>query len=117
MPDELYIKKPKIIYLKRNVEDVAISAYHHIVDDLHSYTKLQEFLQDFLDDKIVYTPYWDHLVNFQNIPEYENKLEIEYEWMMENIEGTILKVAEFLGKEIENENFEVLKKFIEGENF
>jgi hypothetical protein len=114
LPDELYRMRPKIVYLRRDVKDVAISAYHYIVDGLQSYAKLQEFLQDFLDDKIVYTPYWEHLVNFGAMPDYgDNLLEIEYEWMVEHVDEAIWRVAKFLGREVSKENFEIMKKVID----
>lgn len=73
-------------------------------------------MQNFLDDKIPFCPYREHTLDYLNIPDYENILYLTYEWVTKNIEGAILKVGKFLGKEISEENLRLLKEHLKINN-
>ncbi|XP_063992922.1 uncharacterized protein LOC135170796 [Diachasmimorpha longicaudata] len=90
----------KIIYVRRNVKDNCISYYHHC--------KLMEgyrgdfnvFCQLFLADKLLYCPYWEHILGFWNRrrdPQL-NILLLTFENMKSNISSVIHQTLEFLGK-------------------
>ncbi|KAL7015953.1 hypothetical protein ACKWTF_016747 [Chironomus riparius] len=104
LPDNVWTKKPKLIYISRNVKDVAVSFYHFSKDYYnYSYT-IDEFLQYFLDDALESTPYREHILDYLNIPNYINILYLTYELVTMNLEFYINEVAAFLGKTISDEN-------------
>lgn len=104
LPDEIWTKKPKIIYISRNPKDVAVSFYHFCKDMYNYQCSLDEFLEYFLNDAVEWSPYHEHVLNFENIPNYENILYLKYESVVKNKEDHIRKVAKFLGKEVSEEN-------------
>ena len=110
LPDEIWQQKPKIIHMSRDVKDVAVSTYYFLKDICNLEVSLEEFLKDFLNDSVPYTPYREHYLNYINLPDYPNILYLTYEYITQNMDETIYRVAKFLGKDISNENFELLKE-------
>lgn len=116
LPDELWIKKPKIFYICRDVKDVAIS-YYHLLRDSHSTTDcLEDFMEDFLNDRNLYAPYRETRQNYLNIPHYENIMYLTYEGMSVDLDGNINNIAKFLGKSITIEKRRELKEHLKFEN-
>lgn len=112
LPDEIWTKKPYMIYISRDPRDVAVSTYYTAKEKFHMPLSKDEFLERFLKDQNVYAPYREHRLNFWNIPDYPNILYLTYEWITENIDDAIWKVAGFLGKTISEENFHKLREYL-----
>ncbi|XP_015111028.1 sulfotransferase 1 family member D1 [Diachasma alloeum] len=101
----------KIVYVRRNVKDNCISYYHH--------SRLMEgyggdfnaFCQLFLADKLLYCPFWDHILGFwnrRNDPQL-NILFLAFEDMKSDLSSVIHKTSEFLGKpSLSTEKLEIL---------
>ncbi|KAG5669593.1 hypothetical protein PVAND_017480 [Polypedilum vanderplanki] len=113
LPDEFWISRPKIIFLTRDIRDVAISCFNVGLKLLAYKSSMEEFLQEFLDDKLPLCPYREHTLDYMNIPDYPNRLNLTYEWVNANIDEAILKIAKFLGKEVSDENLKLLKDHVE----
>lgn len=96
--------------MSRDVKDVAVSMFYYLKDTANIKESLDEFLQDFLNDKVIFTPYRQHYLNYKNLPGYRNILYLTYEWVTQNMDEAIRLVVEFLGKEISDENFEILRE-------
>ncbi|KAK5641404.1 hypothetical protein RI129_009951 [Pyrocoelia pectoralis] len=89
-------KSPKIIYVIRNPKDVFVSMYHHS-RSLHTVgSSLEDYAKLFLDDKVPYAPYWQHVLSVYNIRHLSNVLIIKYEDMMSDLKPIIRKVWEFV---------------------
>ena len=117
LPDQVWTKKPKIIYVSRDVKDVAVSNYHFWYSfDVKRKIDLNEYFDNFLNDKVFYGPYRESVQNYFNIPNYENIIFITYEDMCADLDATISKVSEFLGKSIAHENRQKLKEHLSFEN-
>lgn len=101
-----------MIYISRDVRDVVISMYYFAKNMLHRDIHLEDYLRAFLNDEAVFGPYREHCIDFWNIPDYEEKLILTYESVVGKIDETIAKVAEFLGKEVSEENFGLLKEHL-----
>lgn len=116
LPDQIWTIKPKIIFNSRDPKDNVISFYHL----LNSYSPvpliLEEFLYKFISDDLVYTPYREYIWNYLNLPDYKNLLCLTYEEMSANLDETIKKVADFLGKTVSAENAEIIKTYLKFEN-
>ncbi|XP_011302859.1 sulfotransferase 1 family member D1 [Fopius arisanus] len=90
----------KIIYVRRNVKDNCISYYHH-VRIMEGYRgNFHEFCQLFLADKLLYCPFWDHILEFWNRRKDPalNILILSFEEMKSDLASVIQKTSEFLGK-------------------
>jgi hypothetical protein len=117
LPDQVWTKKPKIIYVSRDVKDVAVSNYHFWYSlDVKRKVDMHEYFDTFMNGSVVYGPYRESVQNYLNMPDYENIMFITYEGMSADLDGTILNVAKFLGKEISIENRLKLKEHLTFEN-
>ncbi|KAG5669587.1 hypothetical protein PVAND_017474 [Polypedilum vanderplanki] len=116
LPTQLYSVKPKIIYISRDVKDVVISMFYYLKDMFNeTQMNFKEFLEKFMNDEILFTPYRQHLSGFKNL-EYENILYLTYELVNKNIDEAIEKVGKFLEKKVFEENKEKLKKYLKFES-
>jgi len=117
LPDQVWTKKPKIIYVSRDVKDVAISNYHFWYSlDVKRKMDLNEYFDSFMNGTVPYAPYRESVQNYINMPNYENIIYITYEGMCADLDGMILNVAKFLGKDISIENRLKLKEHLTFEN-
>ena len=110
LPDDIWIKKPKMIYCSRDPRDVAISLYHF--NKHYASQSLNDFLDYFMSDKLFWGPYREHRLNYWNIPNYENILYLTYEDITTGIDSAIRSVAKFLNVDISDENFAKLKEHL-----
>ena len=115
-PGEVWTKKPKLLHISRDPKDVAVSDYHLMKNFSPVPLKIEDFLEDFLSDALMYTPYREYIWNYLNLPGYENILYLTYEAMSADLEGTIQKVADFLGKELTKENMDKIKEYLKFDN-
>ncbi|XP_023248635.1 sulfotransferase 1C4-like [Copidosoma floridanum] len=79
-------KKNKIIYVSRNPKDTCISYYHFHKFLLGYISTFDNFIKLFLGDKVLYAPFWQHIIGFW---ENRNKLDVlflKYEDMKARME-------------------------------
>ncbi|KAL7020045.1 hypothetical protein ACKWTF_011361 [Chironomus riparius] len=112
LPDEIWTKKPKLIHISRDPKDAIISLFYLLNDFSPVPIKLEDFLEDFLSDNVMYCPYREYVWNFLNLPDYENILYLTYEEMSADLDGTIQKVGKFLGKTVSEENASKIKDYL-----
>lgn len=99
LPDKIWSVKPKIIYVARNPKDVAISFFHHY-RHIVGYDGPQEyFIEAFLNDKVIYAPFNDHVMDFWKIRDRSNILFLHYEDMKRHMSDVIRETMKFLGKD------------------
>lgn len=98
LPKEIWTVKPKIIYTARGVKDTAISYYHHFVYFKEYKGTMQDFLETFLENKILLSPCHDHFKDFWSLRHEENILFLTYEEMKSDLMAVLRKTAKFLGK-------------------
>ncbi|KAJ8669934.1 hypothetical protein QAD02_001193 [Eretmocerus hayati] len=96
-------RKPKIVYISRNAKDTCISYYHFLNSFEGHHGTLKQFCQLFLGDKVIYGPFWDHLLGFWGKEDMKNLLIIKFEDMKKDLQSVIRKTASFLGKELSND--------------
>ncbi|XP_012287549.1 sulfotransferase family cytosolic 1B member 1 isoform X2 [Orussus abietinus] len=101
-------KRPKIIYVARNAKDTCISYFHHC-KLLEGYRgTFEDFCALFLGKKLCYAPFFDHLLGFWKRRDDRNSLFLKYEDMKSDLPGVIGKTAEFLGKNLTQDQAKVL---------
>ena len=116
LPDEIWTKKPKLFHISRDPKDTVISLFYLLKDFSPTPIKLEDFLEDFLSDDVMYCPYRENLWNYLNLPNYENILYLTYEDMSTDLDVSIQKVAKFLGKTVSDENADRIKDYLKFEN-
>lgn len=111
--------KCKTIYVARNPKDVAVSYYHHNrLLRVHDYKgDFKKYWKYFMEDLLVFSPYWEHLEEGWKLRNKENVLFLFYEDLITNTADSIRKVATFLGKTLSNEDVEKLCEHLKIDNF
>ncbi|KAK8764320.1 hypothetical protein V5799_033071 [Amblyomma americanum] len=95
------VEHAKYIYVARNPYDCAVSYYHFIkgitpktVTDV----SFERFLSMFVDGKVVYGDYFDHLIPWYERRHDANVLFITYEELKKDTREQVLKIGDFLGE-------------------
>ncbi|XP_058980003.1 sulfotransferase 1 family member D1-like [Musca domestica] len=97
LPLEIWKKNVKIIYVARNCKDVIVSAYH-FTKNLGSWkgANLEEFAEDFINNEIMYTCFWSHIVDFWKMRNESFLFFTTYEEMKRDLPGVLQKLCGFL---------------------
>jgi hypothetical protein len=109
LPPQIWTKNAKIVFISRDVKDVAVSGYYFRKTVLHEVLdSIESHFDDFLNDRVFFGPYREYLKNFNELKEKSNVLFLTYEGVVTDWEGSIKRVAKFLGKEASDENVKKL---------
>ncbi|XP_054729246.1 luciferin sulfotransferase [Anastrepha obliqua] len=119
LPPSVMENKCKIIYVMRNPKDVAVSYYH-----LNRLYRTQGYCGDFTRYWNYFSrglnpwlPYYSHIKEAYTHRNLPNILVLNYEEMVSNLNGVILKVAAFLDITISKERLKDLKEHLDIKNF
>ncbi|KAM8961400.1 sulfotransferase 1B1-like [Pelodytes ibericus] len=100
LPKSFLEKNCKIIYVARNLKDVAVSFYHFDkMNNLHPDPgDWEQYIEKFLDGAVGYGSWGSHVRDYWNLRNERNLLYLFYEDMIEDPKHEIQKVMRFLGK-------------------
>lgn len=116
LPPQIWTVKPKIIYTCRSSKDTAISYFHHY-KRTHQYDgSEQDFLEAYLNDKIIFSPQHSHIKDFWYMCEEENILFLTFEEMKSDMMNVLKKVSKFLGKNYTEEQLRKLENHLSFES-
>ncbi|XP_064100273.1 sulfotransferase 1E1-like isoform X2 [Macrobrachium nipponense] len=115
------LTKAKAVYVARNCRDVLVSIHHHcrLLPTFGYKGSLEEFLPYFMDDEVVYGPYWLHIKEAWEKKGDPNLHFVFYEDFQKDVKAEVKKLNEFLGtglteeqmdKVIKHTSFEEMKK-------
>ncbi|XP_023307676.2 luciferin sulfotransferase-like [Lucilia cuprina] len=97
VPLQIWERKQKMIYVARNVKDVIVSSYHFIKNlDLWRGNSFQEYVEDFLNNEILYTHFWSHIVDFWKMRNEPFIFFVTYEEMKRDLAGVLQRLCTFL---------------------
>ncbi|XP_056391678.1 sulfotransferase 1 family member D1-like [Hyla sarda] len=101
LPESFWQKKCKVIYVARNPKDVLVSFYYfyHMAIVHPDPGTFEEFLQKFIEGKVSYGSWGDHVKDWWKIRRQRDVLYLFYEDMLEDPKREIRKVMKFLGKD------------------
>ncbi|KAK8745900.1 hypothetical protein OTU49_000079 [Cherax quadricarinatus] len=103
LPKQIWQVKPKIVYVCRDPRDVCVSFYYQFIK-LHGYKDtFNHFVQLFLDDIMLYSPFWVHILNFWKMRHEDHILFLRYEDMTKDLAAVVRQVAAFLGRNVNEE--------------
>lgn len=105
MPASFHHSKAKVIYVMRNPKDVFVSFYyfHQMAGFLEDPGTFDEFLDKFLEGKLVFGKWTDHIKSWRNASLGDRIMYITYEEMKEDLPAALRRIASFLGKNLSDE--------------
>ncbi|RXG58069.1 hypothetical protein Avbf_03416 [Armadillidium vulgare] len=88
----------KVIYMTRDPKDVAVSYCHHsrLLKVINFVGSMSDFVEHFVNDTLVYGPFWTHLKEAWNKRSHPNIHYCFYEDMKANPKEEILRIHKFL---------------------
>ncbi|XP_070708036.1 sulfotransferase 2B1-like [Pempheris klunzingeri] len=108
MPKSFFEVKPRAIYVMRNPKDVFTSSYHY-----HGMAAFavnpgpqSEFLQKFLDGKVMFGSWFDHVKSWLGAEEKGHIMYITYEELITDLKDCVARIAQFLEKPLDPEVIE-----------
>nr|CAH0099007.1 unnamed protein product [Daphnia galeata] len=109
----------KVVYIARNPKDVIVSYfYHHKLIEFHNFTgDVEKFAQYFMDDELLFSPFFPHIIDAWNKRHNPNMLFLFYEDLKKDLLGEIRKVATFLGKSLSEEQLTGLREHLKFDKF
>ncbi|KAM7313911.1 sulfotransferase ssu-1-like [Ixodes scapularis] len=97
-----YSERAKYIYITRNPYDCCVSFYYH-TKNFPAYQfdngTFDEFFDLFVQGRVDYGDYFDHLLSWYAHREDPNVLFVTYEDLKKDSKSCILKVADFIGED------------------
>nr|XP_046232942.1 sulfotransferase 2B1-like [Scatophagus argus] len=108
MPSSFFEIKPKVIYVMRNPKDVFTSSFHYygMTSFLVHPGPQSEFLHKFLDGKVMFGSWFDHIKSWLNAEDKEHIMYISYEEMIMDLKDSVARIAQFLEKSLDAEVIE-----------
>ncbi|XP_058029350.1 amine sulfotransferase-like [Ahaetulla prasina] len=101
-PKGLRNKRAKIVYVFRNPKDILVSMYHFhkIVVTFETPKSFDTFMENFLAGKVTNSLWLDHIEGWYTHKDDFNILFLSYEEMKKDLRSSVLKICNFLGKEL-----------------
>ncbi|XP_049609666.1 cytosolic sulfotransferase 3 [Syngnathus scovelli] len=119
VPETFWENNCKTVYVARNPKDVAVSFFHFCrMNSIHpSPGDWDGFLQRFMEGKMTYGPWHQHVVGWwEKQQTYPNLHYIFYEDLTENVGREIDKLCTFLGLSVSAEEKESIMTAVQFEN-
>ncbi|XP_059892956.1 sulfotransferase 2B1-like isoform X2 [Gadus macrocephalus] len=97
--------QPRVIYVMRNPRDVFTSYSHfsRMASFLVSPGTQTEFLNIFLDGKVIFGSWFDHVKGWLAAREQQHIMYISYEEMILDLEASVTRMAQFLDTPLDSE--------------
>lgn len=88
LPDQIWTVHPNMIYVYRQPKDVAVSYYHHSTIFQNNLGGINEYIDCFVRDFMLWSPYHKHISGFLELSEVcDNILVTRYEDMKKVIKN------------------------------
>ncbi|NXX16932.1 ST3A1 sulfotransferase, partial [Podargus strigoides] len=118
VPRDLRNKRARVIYVTRNPKDVLVSYYHFskymkTVEEIPDFTL---FMERFLAGKVLGSSWIDHVEGWYSHAEDFNILFLTYEEMKKDLRSAVLKICNFVGKKLSDEEVDSVVKQATFEN-
>ncbi|XP_065294469.1 sulfotransferase ssu-1-like [Dermacentor albipictus] len=97
-----YSKDAKYIYVARNPYDCCVAYFYHtrnMPDYRFQEGTFDEFFDMFVEGKVDFGDYFDHLLSWHAHRDDPNVLFVTYEQLKKDINAWVVKIAEFIGEE------------------
>lgn len=118
LPKDIWTVKPKLIYVYRNAKDVATSMYRMFKyqANLKYSGTMENFFDDFLNDCVVYSPFYAHVNGFRKLSQLDNVLFVNYKDLVAKPFDVTKRISEFLGFTYSDEQLKQLTEHVSFQN-
>nr|CAH0104486.1 unnamed protein product [Daphnia galeata] len=109
----------KVIYVARNPKDAIVSFFyfHKLVKMCHYTGEMDDFVDYFINNKLLWTPYFPTVLEAWAKRDHPNLLYLFYEDMKKDLPTEIKKMAAFLNKTLTEEQIEKLVDHVQIDKF
>ncbi|XP_069508170.1 sulfotransferase 1 family member D1-like [Ambystoma mexicanum] len=116
LPQSFWDNDCKVIYVARNAKDVAVSYFYFckMALVLPEPGTWEEFLDKFMTGEVVFGSWYDHVKGWWKKQQEQSILYLSYEDLKEDPKREILRILQFMEKEVSEE---VLEKIIHATSF
>ncbi|KAM9816991.1 sulfotransferase 2B1-like [Neosynchiropus ocellatus] len=110
MSPSFFEVRPKVIYVSRNVKDVFTSSFHFctMANFLVTPSSKSDFLHKFIDGKVAFGSWFDHVKSWYGCDARERTFYITYEEMKLDLKDAVTRLAGFLEKPLDAEVIETI---------
>ncbi|XP_072020031.1 sulfotransferase 1E1-like [Amphiura filiformis] len=104
LPNQIYEKKPKIIYVTRNPKDLVVSYYHFTkyIPTIQKYETFGDCLEEFSVGRVGGGNWFTENLFWWNKRHDANVLFVKYEDMQKDLRSVVVQVCDFLQKPLSN---------------
>lgn len=103
--------------MARNPKDACVSWFHHHVKLFNSQNlDLDIFVDAFVNDKLMNSPFNDHVLKFWEIRKDYNTLFLHFEDMKRDLNNVLKKVSNYLGKSYSPGDYDKLSSHLSFDN-
>ncbi|KAI3360782.1 hypothetical protein L3Q82_013022, partial [Scortum barcoo] len=105
MPSSFHASKAKVIYVMRNPKDILVSSYyfHQMAEFLEDPGTFDEFIDKFLEGKVLFGKWTDHVKSWKNTDLGDRIMYITYEEMVQDLPAALRRFSDFLGSRLSEE--------------
>ncbi|XP_075159662.1 sulfotransferase 1E1-like [Haematobia irritans] len=96
IPRQIWQKGIKVVYCARNPKDMAVSFYHFLQGLGTWQGTLDEFVEDLINNDIMYSSYWNHLIDFWKMRHEPNVFFTTFEEMKRDLRKVIVDLNHFM---------------------
>ncbi|KYO18884.1 amine sulfotransferase-like [Alligator mississippiensis] len=117
-PRGLKNRRLKVIYVSRNPKDVLVSFFHFskTVITLEEIPDFNIFMERFLAGKVHSSSWLDHVRGWYDHRDEFSIFFLTYEEMIKDLRGVVLRICDFLGKELSEDDLDAVVKKATFEN-
>ncbi|XP_069499293.1 amine sulfotransferase-like [Ambystoma mexicanum] len=110
VPRGLRNKRGKVIYIVRNPKDVMVSFYYFefICKSLIPSPNFEHFMEKFLKGEVFGGCWFDNVTGWCAHKENFNCLLIQFEDMVKDLRSVVLKICQFLGKDLDDQEVDLV---------
>lgn len=112
LPKGIWSKGGRVIYVIRNVKDMAVSLYYFVRNFFHAEFTMDDIVDSIANDLSFYSPLPNHIHNFWKIRYLPNVLFLTYEELVNNPFVSIKRISKFLKCEYSDEQLMELTEYI-----
>ncbi|XP_077157467.1 amine sulfotransferase-like isoform X2 [Paroedura picta] len=108
VPKGLRSRRAKVIYVSRNPKDVLVSYYHFtsLSSIIETAEDFGDFMEKFLAGEVLASSWIDHVEGWFSHKDDFNILFLTYEEMKKDLRSSVLKICNFLGKRLTEEELQ-----------
>lgn len=116
LPEQIWTKNPKIVYVARDPRDAIVSLFHFPYTILNNTQTIDDLVERFIKGQAMFAPFFEHVLDFWEMRNSPNILFLTYEEMKRDLMSVLKKTMVFFEKSYSNEELLKLEDHLSLEN-